>query len=147
LFTLTARGRLEGYHSRNVVPAQAGTHTPCRLVSKEVVATSCLISHAKGYGSFAEITDTPPQKKIRLAAGLSFSLTLPQISSELAILLALLALPALAVRILLLLAGLLAAALLLTGLLTRVLILLAWVLVLVRHSASPFWRGGNTTPE
>jgi hypothetical protein len=44
----------------------------------------------------------------------------------------------LAVRILLLLAWLLATALLLAGLLTRVLILLARVLVLVRHSESPF---------
>jgi hypothetical protein len=40
---------------------------------------------------------------------------------------------ALAVRILLLLAGLLTAALLLAGLLTRVLVLLPRVLVLVRH--------------
>jgi hypothetical protein len=63
----------------------------------------------------------------------------------------LLALPALAVRILLLLAGLLAAALLLAGLLTRVLILLARVLVLVRHSVSPFgvletqrWNNGTS---
>jgi hypothetical protein len=69
--------------------------------------------------------------------------------SELAVLLALLALAALAVRILLLLAGLLAAALLLAGLLTRVLILLTRVLVLIRHSGSPFFallgtqRGDN----
>jgi hypothetical protein len=46
---------------------------------------------------------------------------------------ALLTLTALAVRVLLLLAGPLAAALLLAGLLTRVLILLTRVLVLVRH--------------
>jgi hypothetical protein len=60
--------------------------------------------------------------------------------SELAVPLALLALAALAVRILLLLAGLLAAALLLAGLLTRVLILLARILVLVGHSGSPYLR-------
>jgi hypothetical protein len=90
-----------------------------------------------------------PKRKSRLAAGLSFSLALTQISSELAVLLALLALAALAVRVLLLLAGLLAAALLLAGLLTRVLILLARVLILVRHSGSPFFallgtqRGDN----
>jgi hypothetical protein len=61
--------------------------------------------------------------------------------SELAVALALLALAAtLAVRILLLLAGLLAAALLLAGLLTRVLILLARILVLVGHSGSPYLR-------
>jgi hypothetical protein len=61
--------------------------------------------------------------------------------SELAVPLALLALAAaLAVRILLLLAGLLAAALLLAGLLTRVLILLARILVLVGHSESPYSR-------
>jgi hypothetical protein len=69
--------------------------------------------------------------------------------SELAVPLTLLALltltRALAVRILLLLAGLLAAALLLTGLLprvlillTRVLILLTRVLVLIRHRGFPF---------
>jgi len=83
-----------------------------------------------------------PKEKSRLAAGLSFShsTTLTQFASELAVLLALLALAALAVRVLLLLAGLLAAALLLAGLLTRVLILLARVLVLVRHSGSPFLR-------
>jgi hypothetical protein len=54
--------------------------------------------------------------------------------------LALLALAALTVRVLLLLAGLLAAALLLAGLLTRVLILLARILVLVGHSGSPYLR-------
>jgi hypothetical protein len=69
---------------------------------------------------------------------------LTQFLSGLAILLALLALT-LTVRILLLLAGLLAAALLLAGLLTRVLILLARILVLVRHSGSPFCVVGNTT--
>jgi hypothetical protein len=56
--------------------------------------------------------------------------------SELAVsltLLPLLTLTALAVRILLLLAGVLTAALLLAGLLTRVLVLLTRVLVLVRH--------------
>jgi hypothetical protein len=99
-----------------------------------------------------------PKEKSRLAAGLSFShlLALTQFSSELAVLLTLLALTALAVRILLLLAGLLAAALLLAGLLTRVLVLLtrvlvllARVLVLVGHSGSPFFallgtpRGDN----
>src|SRR6185295_9656400 len=49
-----------------------------------------------------------PKEKSRLAAGLSFShsTTLPQFSSELAVPLALLTLAALAVRILLLLAGL-----------------------------------------
>jgi hypothetical protein len=70
------------------------------------------------------------------------SLALTEFSSELAILLTLLALTALtalAVRVLLLLAGLLAAALLLAGLLTRVLILLARVLVLIRHSGTPFF--------
>jgi hypothetical protein len=61
-------------------------------------------------------------------------------ASGLAILLALLALAALAARILLLLAGLLAAALLLAGLLTRVLILLARILVLIGHSGSPILR-------
>jgi hypothetical protein len=49
-------------------------------------------------------------------------------------------LTAFAVRILLLLAGLLAAALLLAGFLTRVLILLARILVLVGHSGSPYLR-------
>jgi hypothetical protein len=66
----------------------------------------------------------------------------------LAILLALLALT-LTVRVLLLLARLLAAALLLAGLLTRVLILLARILILVRHSGTPFLRcwehNGETT--
>jgi hypothetical protein len=85
-----------------------------------------------------------PKEKSRLAAGLSFSLTaLTQISSDLAVLLALtalLTLAALTVRILLLLAGLLAAALLLAGLLTRVLILLARILVLIGHSGSPYLR-------
>jgi hypothetical protein len=81
------------------------------------------------------------------AAGLS-SLLLPinQIPFELAVLLALLTLPALAtltVGILLLLARLLAAALLLAGFLTRVLILLARILVLVGHSGSPFCVAGN----
>jgi hypothetical protein len=93
-----------------------------------------------------------PQEKSRLAAGLSFSLTaLPQFSSELAVALALLTLAALAVWILLLLAGLLAAALLLAGLLTRVLILLARILVLVGHSGSPYLRcwgcNGETTAK
>jgi branched-chain amino acid transport system permease protein len=59
----------------------------------------------------------------------------------------LLALAALAVRVLLLLAGLLAAALLLAGLLTRVLILLARILVLVGHSGSPFLRCGEHNGE
>jgi hypothetical protein len=68
---------------------------------------------------------------------------LTQFLSGLSILLALLALT-LTVRILLLLTGLLAAALL-AGLLTRVLILLARILVLVRHSGSPFCVVGNTT--
>jgi branched-chain amino acid transport system permease protein len=54
-------------------------------------------------------------------------------------------LAALAVRILLLLAGLLAAALLLAGLLTRVLILLARILVLVGHSGSPYLRCSDAT--
>jgi hypothetical protein len=67
--------------------------------------------------------------------------------SELAVLAALLALAALAVRVLLLLAGLLAAALLLAGLLTRVLILLARILILVRHSGSPFLRCGKHNGE
>jgi hypothetical protein len=58
--------------------------------------------------------------------------------------LALLTLAALAVRILLLLAGPLAAALLLAGLLPRVLILLTRVLVLVRHGNFPFVV--DTTP-
>jgi hypothetical protein len=84
-----------------------------------------------------------PKEKSRLAAGFSFSLTLPHISSELAVLLAL---PALAVRILLLLARLLAAALLLAGLLTRVLILLARVLVLVRHFRISLLACWNATP-
>jgi hypothetical protein len=63
----------------------------------------------------------------------------------------LLTLAALTVRILLLLAGLLAAALLLAGLLTRVLILLARILVLVGHSGSPYLRcskcNGETTAK
>jgi len=62
-----------------------------------------------------------------------------KIRSELTVhltLLALLTLTALAVWILLLLAGLLAAALLLARLLTRVLVLLTRVLVLVRHRDS-----------
>jgi hypothetical protein len=82
------------------------------------------------------------KEKSRLAAGFSFShsTTLPQFSSELAVPLALLTLAALAVRILLLLAGLLAAALLLAGLLTRVLVLLAQILVLIGHSGSPYLR-------
>jgi hypothetical protein len=74
--------------------------------------------------------------------------------SELAVplaLLALTALAALAVRILLLLAGLLAAALLLAGLLTRVLILLARILVRIGHSGSPCLRcwkcNGKTTAK
>jgi hypothetical protein len=46
----------------------------------------------------------------------------------------------LTVRILLLLAGLLAAALLLAGFLTRVLILLARIRVLIGHSGSPYLR-------
>jgi hypothetical protein len=50
-------------------------------------------------------------------------------------LLAALLLPALAVRILLLLSGFLATALLLAGLLTGALILLARILVLIGHSA------------
>jgi hypothetical protein len=82
-----------------------------------------------------------PKRKIPPRGG-TFLLThcSPSISSELAVPLALLTLAALAVRILLLLAGLLAAALLLAGLLTRVLILLARILVLVRHSGSPYLR-------
>jgi hypothetical protein len=63
---------------------------------------------------------------------------LTQFASGLAILLALLALTTLTVRILLLLAGLLATALLLAGLLTRVLILLARILVRVGHWDLPF---------
>jgi hypothetical protein len=43
----------------------------------------------------------------------------------------------LTIRVLLLLAGLLAAALLLAGLLTRILVLLARILILIRHRASP----------
>jgi hypothetical protein len=62
-----------------------------------------------------------------------------------------LALAALTVRILLLLAGLLAAALLLAGLLTRVLMLLARILVLIGHSGSPCLRcwecNGKTTAK
>jgi hypothetical protein len=46
---------------------------------------------------------------------------------------------ALTSRILLLLAGLLAAALLLAGLLTRVLVLLTRILVRIAHSGTPFW--------
>jgi len=64
-----------------------------------------------------------------------------KIRSELTVhltLLALLTLTALAVWVLLLLAGLLAAALLLAGLLPRVLILLTRVLVLIRHRGSRF---------
>jgi hypothetical protein len=72
-------------------------------------------------------------------------------ASGLAILLALLALAALAVRILLLLAGLCAAALLLAGFLTRVLILLARILIWVGHSGSPILRclecNGKTTAK
>jgi hypothetical protein len=79
------------------------------------------------------------------------SLTLPQFSSKLAVPLTLLTLAALTVRILLLLAGLLAAALLLAGLLTRVLILLARILVLIGHSGSPCLRcwecNGKTTAK
>jgi hypothetical protein len=80
-----------------------------------------------------------PKRKSRLAAGFpSFHFTCcsSNIRSKLAVHLALLTLTALAVRILLLLAGPLAAALLLAGLLTRVLILLTRVLVLVRHRDS-----------
>jgi branched-chain amino acid transport system permease protein len=82
------------------------------------------------------------KRKIPLRGGtFLLSLTaLTQISSDLAVLLALTALLALAVWILLLLAGLLAAALLLAGLLTRVLILLARILVRVGHTESPYLR-------
>jgi hypothetical protein len=90
-----------------------------------------------------------PKEKSRLAAGLSFSLiALTQISSELAVLLALLALTR---TVLLLLAGLLAAALLLAGFLTRVLILLTRILVLIGHSRTPYLRcsecNGKTTAK
>src|SRR6476661_562107 len=72
------------------------------------------------------------------------SLNLGQFRSELASALALLiGVLALAVRILLLLSGLLATALLLTGLLARVLVLLARILVLVRHRDLP---GFDVTP-
>jgi hypothetical protein len=82
-----------------------------------------------------------PTRKIPPSGGtFLLSLALTEFWSELAILLTLLALTALAIRILLLLAGLLAAALLLAGLLTRVLILLARILVLIRHSGTPFSR-------
>jgi hypothetical protein len=69
------------------------------------------------------------QEKSRLAAGLSCS---RQLRTGLAALIGILTLT---VRVLLLLAGLLAAALLLPGLLTRVLMLLARLvlIVLVRH--------------
>jgi hypothetical protein len=50
---------------------------------------------------------------------------------------------ALAVRILLLLAGFLPAALLLAGLLTRVLVLLTRILVLVRHGRFPLVVDNN----
>jgi hypothetical protein len=46
----------------------------------------------------------------------------------------------LTVRVLLLLTGLLAAALLLARLLTGCLVLLAWILVLIGHSRSPFFK-------
>jgi hypothetical protein len=96
--------------------------------------------------------DIGAKEKSRLSAGLSFSLTaLTQISSGLAVSLALLALAALTVRILLLLAGLLAAALLLARLLIRVLILLARILVRIGHSGSPCLRcwecNGKTTTK
>jgi hypothetical protein len=53
----------------------------------------------------------------------------------------------LTVRILLLLAGLLAAALLLAGFLTRALVLLARILVGVGHSGSPFCVAGECNAE
>jgi hypothetical protein len=85
--------------------------------------------------------EATPQKKNPASRRDFPSLThSPSITSELPVPLALLILAALAVRILLLLAGLLAAALLLAGLLTRVLILLARILVLVGHSGSPYLR-------
>ena len=80
-----------------------------------------------GRGGPAEL----PKKKVPPCDGTFLALPL-----ELAIPIRALALTVrvlLAARILLLLAGLLAAALLLAGLLTRVLILLARVLVLIRH--------------
>src|ERR1700730_12617167 len=83
------------------------------------------------------VANTTPKRKIPPRGGTFLALT--QFVFELAVLLALLALT-LTVRILLLLAGLLAAALLLAGLLTRVLILLARILILVRHSGTPFLR-------
>jgi hypothetical protein len=64
----------------------------------------------------------------------------PELAAALALLIRLLALTVgilLAVRILLLLAGLLAAALLLTGLLTRGLVLLARILIWVGHRDLP----------
>ena len=84
------------------------------------------------------VTSPLPKRKIPPRGGTFLALTLPSSGLAVAVPLTLLALTALAVRILLLLAGLLAAALLLTGLLTRVLILLARILVLVGHSGSPF---------
>jgi hypothetical protein len=135
LFTLTGAGGAAGTY---VVPAQAGTHTLRIFNWNETLRQSFLSRGHGGYGSPPARDDIGAKEKSRLAAGLSFSLTLsPSILSELAVPLALLALAALAVRILLLLAGLLAAALLLAGLLTRVLILLARILVLAGHSGSP----------
>jgi hypothetical protein len=76
-----------------------------------------------------------PKEKSRLAAG-PFCESL---NSELPVAVALLVRGlALAVRILLLLAGLLAAALLLTGTLAGVLVLLARLLILVRHRFLPW---------
>src|ERR1700709_2454251 len=138
LFTLTARG-----------PVQH--RIPCP-------GARCSVLHAASQNRdsakpSASGTRSRLKRKIPPRGG-TFLLThcSPSISSELAVPLALLTLAALAVRILLLLAGLLAAALLLAGLLTRVLILLARILVLVGHSGSPYLRcngkcNGKTTAK
>ena len=79
------------------------------------------------------------RKKVPPFGGTSvLSLSLVQFRSELTSAFALLiGVLALAIRILLLLSGLLATALLLAGLLARVLVLLARILVLVRHRDLP----------
>jgi hypothetical protein len=95
------------------------------------MTTSIVIARSRrAMTGFAEQRQARPSRqkeKSRLAAGPSCSRLARgrELTAALALLIGLLAL---AVRILLLLSGLLAAALLLTGLLTRVLVLLARVL-------------------
>jgi hypothetical protein len=83
------------------------------------------------------------KEKSRLSAGLSL---LSFMGTELATALPLLAgVLTLTIRVLLLLAGLVAAALLLTGLLARVLVLLTRVLVLAGHRDLPCWTESDPT--